>query len=357
MNGNRWVLACLVVGAGVVFGCSPTQTGSTPRAGTTGVTGEPANLAHRDPIARSQMREKALDRLTSAISSEYSLERANALEGLLGAPTRLAPIAALGLADENEGVRSVAAMVVGRARIKELTSAVRSLQYDESPFVVASTLFALDALGTKVDPTPLGGLLFDAESTQLRAHAAFTLGEMGDDAALPMLADAARRPTPGASVVEQKLLELQIAEAMIKLGDRNQLDSIRAALLPSSPDDLEATALAVQIIGSVNDRKSIDRLIYLSAYKDSRGSSMPPEVMLAVAGSLGELGERGGSFIADRYASSPNEILRAQVAHVYGQIGRTENLGKLETLAADDSGLVQIAASSAILRILGASGR
>ncbi len=355
MNAYRWVLVSSMVGAGVLAGCSSNQTRSA--SPTTPTTNEPTTLAHRDPIARSQMREKALDRLTSAISSDYPQERANALEGLLYAPTRLAPIAALGLADENEGVRSVAAMVVGRAKIKNLASAVESLRYDESPYVVASSLYALDALGRKVDPTPLGALLFDPESTRVRAHAAYTLGEMGDAAAIPMLADAARRPTPGAGVVEQKLLELQIAEAMIKLGERNQLDSIRAALLPASPDDLEATALAVQIIGAVKDRKSMDRLIYLSAYRDSRGSPMPAEVMLAVAGALGEMGDGGGSFIADKYASSPNEVLRAQVAHVYGQIGRAENLGKLEKLASDESALVQVAASSSILRILGASAR
>ena len=360
MTANRWMLASAFLVTGVIVGCSPTQTGSpsqTSTQTTTQTTNEPATLAHRDPIARSQMRERALDQLTSAISSESAQERANALEGLLYAPTRLEPIAALGLADENEGVRSVAAMVVGRAGIRDLAPAVKTLQYDSSPFVVASSLYALNALGEKVDPSPLGAMLFDADSTRVRSQAAFTLGEMGNDAALPMLADAARRPTPGSGVIEQKLLELQIAEAMIKLGDRHQLDSVRAALLPASPDDLEATALAVQIIGEVQDRKSVDRLIYLSAYKNARGSQMPAEVMLAVAGSLGELGERGGSFIADRYASNPNEVLRAQAAHVYGQIGRAENLGKLEKLAQDQSGLVQVAASSAILRILGSNGR
>lgn len=62
-----------------------------------------------------------------------------------------------------------------------------------------------------------------------------------------------------------RLLQLQLAEAMVKLGEDDQIATIRAALYPSRPEDLEATALAVQIIGQVKDRGSIDELIYLSA--------------------------------------------------------------------------------------------
>lgn len=342
----------VLAAAGMIAGCSaPTTRTASPEesAGTV--------LTHRDPIVRSQMREQALDRLLSAASSPLPQERANAMEGLLYAPTRLGPIAALGLADENEGVRSVAAMVAGRAGLKELAPALKPLQHDTSPFVVASSLYALETLGADTDLSPIGAYLFDAESTRVRAHAAFVLGEIGDPAAIPMLSDAARSRSPGAGVVEQKLLELQIAEAMVKLGDRNQLDSIRAALLPASPDDLEATALAVQIIGSVNDRTSVDRLIWLSAYKDPRGNAMPAEVLLGIAASLGKLGERGGSFVADRYLTSSNEMLRAQAAHAYGQIGRMENLDKLAALAEDDSPLVQVAAATAILAILENGGR
>jgi len=80
-------------------------------------------------------------------------------------------------------------------------------------------------------------------------------------------------------------------------------------------------ALAAQIIGSLGDRDSIDRLIYLSAYRGQQGTQAPAEVMLAVAGALSQLGVGGGTAFADEYASSPNEALRAQAAFVYGQVG------------------------------------
>jgi len=333
-------------------GCTTTtRTTSSPASTEQGV------VAPRDPIARSQLREQALDHLTTAANSADPQTRANALEGLLSAPGRLSAIAAVGLADENEGVRSVAAMVAGKARLRDLRAALTTLQYDDSPFVSASAIYALHEIGASVDPSPLGALLFDARSSRVRAHAAFTLGEMGDAAALPMLADAARFRSPSATVIEQRLLELQIAEAMVKLGDRTQLDSIRAALLPTSEDELEATVLAVQIIGSVEDRESIPRLRFLTGFKDAGNKNRPPELLMAIAGSLGELNDNTGSFLVDPYLTSPNSMLRAQAARAYGQIGIPENLDKLAKLAEDDSELVRVAASTAILEILGSNQR
>lgn len=343
------VLAGLFVASG---GCSSTQSAASPhRAGSVSTT-DAAALAYRDPVARSQLRERALDELMRASASDWALERANALEGLLEAPSRVESIAAAGLSDPNEGVRSVAAMVVGRAQLTALAPAIRPLLSDESAYVRASAIFALAKLGDKVDRTPLSNLLFDQPTARMRAHVAYILGELGDSSAVSMLGDAGSRRTPGASAIEQKLLDLQIAEAMVKLGERSQLDSIRAALLPSSPEMLEAAALAAQIIGTLQDRESIDQLIVLSAYRGQKGTEAPAELMLAVAGALSQLGLTKGAFIADQYMGNAEEAVRAQSAFVYGQIGSVDNLGKLEALLGDQSGLTRIAAATAVLRIL-----
>lgn len=353
MSLIKGTVAGSVAAIAVMGGCNTTTTTtSTPAA-----SAEQSVLATRDPIARSQLREQALDHLTQAVSSPDPQVRANALEGLLTAPSRLSPIVAVALGDENEGVRSVAASVAGRAKLRDLRAALQSLVYDDSPFVSASAIYALREIGADVDPSPLGALLFDARSSRVRAHAAYTLGELGDPAALPMLADAVRTRTPSATEIEQRLLELQIAEAMVKLGDRTQLDSIRAALLPTSEDELEATMLAVQIIGSVDDRESIPRLRFLTGFKDSRNKGRPPELLMAIAGSLGELNDNTGSFLVNPYFASPNPMLRAQAARAYGQIGIQENLDKLARLAEDDSEVVRVAASAAILEILGTNQR
>lgn len=343
MNKPR---VALMASAGLMGAMLCGCTASQPR------TVEAQPVATRDPVALSQLRERALDELVAASASEYALERANAIEGLQYAPSRLEPIAAAALMDPNEGVRSVAATVIGQVQLRTLAGAVRPLLADASPFVVASAIYAIDRTGGSVDPSPLGRFLFDGASAKVRAHAAFILGEMGQESALPMLSDAARSTETVGSSIDQRLLELQIAEAMIKLGDRAKLDTVRAALLPATPDDLEATALAAQIIGKVQDRQSIDRLIFLSAQRDQRGATLPPEILLAIAGGLAELRVGGAWNVADAHRSSADPSIRAQAAIVYGQTEDRAQLGKLESMLEDASPLVRIAAATGVLRML-----
>jgi HEAT repeat protein len=78
---------------------------------------------------------------------------------------------------------------------------------------------------------------------------------------------------------------------------------------------------------------------------------MPAEVRLAAAGSLAELGLDKGTFIADEYAGNSMPAIRAQAAHVYGLIGRPENLSKLQKMMTDRAAIVRIAAAGAVLKI------
>jgi hypothetical protein len=50
------------------------------------------------------------------------------------------------------------------------------------------------------------------------------------------------------------MMELQISEARVKLGDEEALIDIRAALFPARSEDLEATALAAQIAANCAPR-------------------------------------------------------------------------------------------------------
>ena len=45
------------------------------------------------------------------------------------------------------------------------------------------------------------------------------------------------------------------------------------------------------------------------------------------------------------------DVLRSQAAFVYGEIGRVENLAKLDKLMADPAGIVQVAAAGAVLKV------
>jgi len=271
-------------------------------------------------------------------------------------PGRLSTFVPRALRDENPGVRSTAALMVGKASLRNLAPALNPLLNDPSPYVRASAIYSLVKSHAEVDPSPLAGLLLGDPSPRARAHAAFLLGELGDNSALGPLHDAAKVAVPRASQAEMKMLQLQIAEAIVKLGEEDQVSTIRAALYPAHPEDLEITALAVQILGQLQDKGAADELIYLTAREDSKGRRWPAEIRLGCAGALARMGRNQGSFVADEFAGNPAPALRSQAAYVYGEIGRSENLPKLETLLADREGIVRVSAAAAILKLTAAPG-
>ncbi|RMD65972.1 MAG: hypothetical protein D6824_01695 [Planctomycetota bacterium] len=331
------LLACAVA---VTAGCA-----AAPRRS--------ADAADRNspPLASTtlrQLRDQALQKLLALADHEHPQVRANAIEGLTLAPTALASVVRRALADENLGVRFAAAMAVGKTQLRDARDWVRPLLSDSSPVVRAAAVYALRRLGEAADPTLLAQLLTNAADPKQRATAAFILGELGDASAIPLLKDAARRSMPRASLIELRLLRLQIAEALVKLGEERAVETIRAALYPSRPEELEATALACQIIGEVRDRRAADQLIYLTAQQGQRRP--PAEVRLAAAEALAKLGLRNGGFLADELATDPNPVIRAQCASVYGWTGQAKDVAALEKLLADPSPLVQVAAAAGLLR-------
>jgi len=306
----------------------------------------------KDPVEVSHLRERALDLLMEAARpGGDDLARATSMEALLLAPGRLPEVVGPALTDANIGVRASAAMAVGKGKLKAMTPKVEPLVNDPDPRVRASALYALDANSVKVDLTPLADMLLSGPSAQVRAHAAFLLGEMRDPSAMPMLREAARQNLTRATPIENRLLQLQIAEALAKLGDDAQVEPVRAALYPSRPEDLEAAALAVQILGQLRDRGAMDTLIYLTAAKDEQGNRMPAELRLGAAGALARMGRTQGSFLADEFAGNAQAALRSQAAFVYGEIGRSENYAKLEKLLADGDPAVRVSAAAAILKV------
>lgn len=303
-------------------------------------------------VSLSALRERAAGVLLDLTASPNAQIRANAVEGLEAMPARLESVVALAVLDDNLGVRSVALMVGGRHRIRAIAPAARLGVRDDSPFVRGAALYALKRLGEEPDLTPLATMLMEDPEPRVRAHAAFILGEIGEASALSMLRHAAGRPMPRASEASVQLMRLQIAEAMVKLGDEGQIHSLHAALFPSRPDDLEAAALAAQILGEVNARRSIPDLINLAVATDERGNPMPAEVRLAAARSVARLGRRDGDFIAREYSTNPSPVIRAQVASVYADTLDRGELGTLEAMLDDPEPLVQVAAAAGLLRAI-----
>lgn len=303
-----------------------------------------------DRVAASSVRERAIELVEQLAGSTDPQTRSNAVEAASFAPNRLGAVIAAGVRDANPGVRSVAALAVGKGKLSEYVDQLSPLLSDPTPHVRISAIFGLVACGQPVDRTPLATYLLEDSSPWVRRHAAFVLGEIGDRSALPLLRAAARDPFASASAEQVKILQLQIAEAMIKLGDDHARQVLRASLYPSRPEELETAAIAVQIIGQVKDRDAIDQLIYLSEYRDREGNAYPAEVRLGIASALAGMGLKQGMAVADEFAAHERPELRAQAAFTFGEIGGRSSWGKLAAMMNDANPQVQVAAAAAVLR-------
>jgi len=305
-------------------------------------------------LSDAQLREQCIGILTTALGASQPEQVGNAIEGLLQAPARLEPSLARLLTNESPAVRAIAAKAIARGKLANAAESTRPLLTDPVSIVRSAAIFALAANGLKVDPTPLATMLKTGQPRE-RAEAAYILGELGNTSAVTLLRDGASTPMPRADAVEARLAYLQMAEAMVKLGEDSAINEVRAALYPARPEDLEATVLAAQIIGQVKDKQSAAQLIYLTADKDPMGNPYPAEVRLQIAGSLAKLGNSRGVYIADEFAKSAKPVLRAQAVSVYGETRQREFLAKATAMINDPDGIVRIYAATAVLKILEAA--
>jgi HEAT repeat protein len=339
-----------------------TNSGPKPAAAPARVeaTAQPVTPPTGDMGTLSGVTEYAMALIEELSRSEQPDVRANCVEAAGMVPKRLEAVIVSGLSDRNEGVQAVAAMTIGRQRLASLAPRTRALLSNPSAYVETAAIMALTRNGEVIDDAKmsrLGELLFMSQSPRVRAHVAFLVGEIGNDSALPMLKAAADVKMPLAAQGEFNSMMLQFAEAMFKLGDTNQIEAIRAALTPGRPDDLEATAAAAQILGELGDKKPIDQMVYLTAYRDPTTKQLyPAEVRMQIASSLGKLGLDRGGFIADEFLKNEDPALRAQAAAVYGDTGRPEHLSKLVELLKDPQEQVRITAAGAVLKIAKRSG-
>lgn len=359
-----------VSGVTLFPGCSlgSGKAGAARRQPTASTAGEPSTRPRTQPSSaataaatassvsplsageKAALREKALALLMTTAQSGTPEERANALESLVQTPQRLAGVAEAGLSDQNLGVRAVAAMAIGKAKLTDLAPRVRPLLQDESSFVRAAAMFALKRCGASVDLSPLAGMLFD-QSARARAQAAFVLGELGDKSAVPLLREAHKSLSARANPAEVRISDLQLAEARIKLGDDSALADIRSALFPAKEEDAESAVLAVQIIGQIKDTVSVNRLIELTAQKEAGGQELPGELRMAAASALARMGQPYGAYIAREYFQGGKETLRAQAASLFGEVQRPENLQIVSRLLEDPDGRVRVAAAAAVVKI------
>lgn len=386
-------IACLTLTVPVLLasGCAgtggnATEPGNARISGFVGFDQPPRELEDYDrALTRSTLREASLEILEAAAFSDSPLLRANALEALQTVPNRVEPIARASLTDENSGVRFASLMTIGKLRLQNSRQFIGPLLSDPDPRVRMAAIYALHRFGERIDQTPIADHLLSGD-TGIRSQAAYILGEIGNPSAIPLLRDTVEPPritNDAAQRVEQDrlrrqtdqtLFRLQVAEALLKLGDERVRHVLHSALYPKYRDDLEAAVLAAQILGEIRDESAIRQLVELieQTTSDSPDTTdprrevflQPIELRLAAATAVAKMGDTGGVFVADLALASNDPAVRSQACFLYaaaalardrGTRGREAirlDMAKLEHLMNDPNPIVQISAAAGLLRVL-----
>ncbi len=302
-------------------------------------------------VTASAVREQAMVLIEQMSRDENAQVRGQAIEAAAMSPQRMRDVIEAGLKDENAGVRSIALMAVGKNQLRDLRPQAERLMTDGNNHVRASAIYATIRTGGKADQSPLAQMLFSDTNPMVSRHVAYLLGEIGNKSAVPLLRSAAIDRTKQLPPDQQPIFQLMVTEAMVKLGEKQELAAIRAALYPGQPGELEAMALAVQMLGEMKDRQAQGQLMNLANYRDQQGQQYPAEVRLGIALSLARMGVTGGEAvaIADQYAKDQNAALRSQAAFVYGAQGNAA-VDKLAVLMKDPNPQVRVSAAASVMR-------
>ena len=321
-------LALLAV---ILIGCDTPSGRVSPR-------NQPTGSLHAQALATLQV----------ATRSEQPLVRANAIEMLEPEVEPLRDAVRRGLVDRNAGVRFVSAMALGKRRLCGSSELVRPLLDDPSQSVRAAAIFALVVCGDDdVDQTPLSAMVLGLDRVT-RANAALVLGEIGNPTAAVLLREAMKRPLQVENPEVVRASELGLAEALVRLGDRRQLETIRAAFFaPASQGEL--TAMASQMAGRLSDRTLVPAMAALALATGPRQAG--PELRLIAAEALARIDRQMAlPALAIEFSGSDMPEVRMQVAAVLGLDRSPEGERMLERLLGDPNERVRVAAAGAVLR-------
>lgn len=305
-------------------------------------------LSQSDSARAGVLRSAALELLFQAAESSDPMLRANAIEALQHEPRYLESFARRALADPNRGVRFVATMTVGQQQVESLASLVEPLLRDESESVQAAAIYALHRCGREVDLNPLAALVM-SEDPEIKANAAFVIGEIGNRSASSMLQQAAKAKMMRTSPARERIVQLQIAEALVKLGRDDNIEVIRAGLF--SPSGMgEIRALAATILGRLKDHQYVGTLMDMATRTGTRQEAA--EVRMAAASAVAMIrSDMAPVQIPTEFAGSRLPELRAQAAHSLGSMPTSGSLQTLAHLVEDQVPQVQVAAAEAVLRL------
>ena len=290
----------------------------------------------------------AVTLLRGAAVSQVPIYRANACEALVSSPEDLKAVVVPLLSDPNRGVRFVACVSVGRAKLTDLADAVQPLLVDESASVRAAAIYTLTRLGRRVDPSPLAAMI-RSDDPEIRSNAYLVLGDIGNRSAVPMIRASLGKGMRQVNPARVRIVELQAAEALVRLGAADGIEPIRAALY-SPGEQAEFTALAAQQVARLKDEGS--RPILMRLIDGTGISARPTEVRIGCATALAQVSSQDSQTVvkfARTLLGDREPAVRAEAALAIGYAGGVAVVPELEPGLFDKDPAVQLAAAKAIL--------
>lgn len=299
----------------------------------------PAARGQEPSITWEQLQTVAIDQILTCAQAQDPFLRANAIEAAQHLPQRVMPLVQRGLDDPHPAVRFAALATAGKLQLIQLAPACARLLEDDATAVRAAALFALRRCGQKIDITPLAQMLI-SQDPSLRGNVAMLLGMMGDPSATPMLKELARYPMPRASAVQEAIVRIQTAEALVKLGDDSALSALRSGAFAQFD---EVRVLAVSMMGQLHDQRMEKAFIGML-------DQPPIELQIAAAASLAHTRRFDGLSIVLNACDSQFPTVRAQAAIALALFPRPQAQPSLEKLLTDPDQTVRLAAAAAVCR-------
>ncbi len=354
------VLAFVVSGS--LCGGAFVSLWGAPAAAQTSQTHGAAGLDPALAPPTNSLRSRAEAQVAQSLESSDPYMRANAIEasGDIVSPdlSRLA----LALEDESTPVRFAALMVIGDRRIVAMSAMADIRLDDDQPSVRAAAIYASVRTGGIADASSLSGLAM-SPNPQIRNNAYLMIGRMGNRSAVPMLQEVGGLPlNSSVSPTLAGITQVQLAETLYRLGDGDvrseALQVIRAAMFEKDP---ELNVFATSIYGRLGDRSygaALSAMVNAWGNPDIR--DVPPELAIAAAVSLAEIGAASGLDVLLEAAESQSttwqgqtystEGWRSQAAFGLARINDPRAVAALESLLQDPIEQVRLAAAGAILR-------
>ena len=288
---------------------------------------------------------KAVEQVLASSRSQDPFLRANAVEAGQHLPQRITPIIQLALGDTHPAVRFAATTILGKLRLVAISPAVIPLLDDPSSSVQAAAMFALHRCGQRIDVSAMARMLTSPDPS-VRGNAVMLLGQMNNHNTIAMIKDLANTPLPRASAAQEAIVRLQIAEAIVNLGDDSTLNVLRAGMYSQFD---EVRVLAVTMLGQQDDQRMAKAIAQLLAQP-------PIELQIAAAGTLAQLGLRdlGLAVVLDA-CDSKTPTHRAQAALTLGYFPNDNAAQMLTRLLNDPHEQVRLSAAAGIIRAINAS--